>query len=471
MNPRFKEILIGAAIVLTTLASWWFFFALRENQQLEIRSARGEVIINGQPATVGMKFDANGAAVTTGADGFVNLVLSDGSTSQLSQGSKFRVLSAHQDMRGKHFRSAFQLDAGEIIREVPKTVDVKRESNLVTRNANIGVRGTLYVVNGEAGGTAIMVHRGAVSAQGQAGEEASLPENYGTRVAPNAAPETASVLPAPPVLAEPAHGVRLAAAKIRFAWEAVADARSYLLEIAKDERFNDFLVRRIVESASLELDNLPEDGRFYWRVKSVDGRKLQGRGSEARILHYKFHHESGRAMIRQGNAKEALASLRLAEKGFPNEAAVQSDLGWAHYINGALDSAIPHLDRAVAADKTDLEALQRRGRVNYWLKKYDAARKDYEAVLAAAKDDADAKWGLAEVEIRENKLDAAYTRLNEVLSLNPQHVYAAMSGAKAAFEQGDIARARAFLVTELRARPNNVEALRLQDAMLSEVKR
>ena len=471
MNPRFRDLLIGVIVVFTLLALWWWFFALREDQQLEIRSPRGNVQVNGKPATPGMKIPASGVEIVTGPDGFVNLVMTDGSASQLVQGSKLRIVNARQDTRGKQYRSAFQLDAGEIIREVPKASDIKRESTLVTRTANIGVRGTLYVVTSESAGTGIMVHRGAVATQGQAGAEAPLPENYGTRVVASAPPVNASVLPPPPALEQPEKGARHIAASIRFAWNLVAEGQAYLLEVAKDEQFNEFVVRRVVPANSFDLDGLPEDGRFFWRVKTVDGRKLQGRGSEPRILHYKYHHESGRSFIAQGKAKEALVALRLAEKGYPNDASVMSDLGWAHYFNAELENAKSYLDKAIVADKSDVGTYLRRGRVHYWLKKLDLARTDYETVLATSNQDPDANWGLAEVEIAENKLESAFQRLDALLSRQPNYVYAAMTGAKAAFASGDLVRAQKYLANELRARPDNVEALRLQDAVQRGVKK
>ncbi len=113
----------------------------------------------------------------------------------------------------------------------------------------------------------------------------------------------------------------------------------------------------------------------------------------------------------------------------------------------------------------------RRGRVHYWLKKLELARKDYETVLATSNQDPDANWGLAEVEIAESKMELAFQRLDELLSRHPGYIYAAMTGAKAAFERGDLVRARKYLATELRARPDNVEALRLQDAVQRDIKK
>ena len=149
----------------------------------------------------------------------------------------------------------------------------------------------------------------------------------------------------------------------------------------------------------------------------------------------------------------------------PTDASVLSDLGWAHYINAELESAKSTLDKSIAADKSDVGTFLRRGRVHYWLKKLELARGDYQTVLATSNQDPDASWGLAEVEIAENKMELAFQRLDEILSRHPNHVYAAMTGAKAAFERGDLVRTQKYLASELRARPDNVEALRLQDAV------
>ena len=458
-HATLKKLKLAAALgtVIALAAAWWWFFGLSRHQGAELISVQGEVRIDGEALTrPGWKGEAGGREISVGADGFAALRLADGSVTQLTPGARLTVTRARQSANGKRFEVDLKLDAGEVLREVPAPeAGVVRESNLITRAANVGVRGTSYLVRSEGDVSRVMVHRGAVALEG-GGVSANLGENYGTVAAAAKPPEAPSVLLPPPGLAQPGPSQQHTGAALEFKWQAVAQAKGYVLEIARDEQFRDLVLRRRAADTGLALTApLPHDARFFWRVASLDGRDLQGRASEPRPLHYKYFHTAAKVRAGQSDANGALNLYRQAEVGYARDPALLKDIGWAHYIGSDLPKARAYYDRALALDGTDLEARIGRGRVLFWLKDLAAAQADYEKVLSVTPADLDATWGLAEVEIAQGRHREALAHLDQVLARFPAHEYALLSAAKASLALGDQDRAREFLMRELKIRPAN----------------
>lgn len=58
---------------------------------------------------------------------------------------------------------------------------------------------------------------------------------------------------------------------VEFSWFGVTNAASYILEVARDERFKDILDRRTLPDAKALVEQARWQGRVYWRVRAVDG--------------------------------------------------------------------------------------------------------------------------------------------------------------------------------------------------------
>ncbi len=460
-NTKFG--IAGLAVCAAAVVGWWWFFGMSREQTAELVSVQGAINIDGAAVTEpGWKGPAKGRQIAAGADGFATIRLADGSLTQLTPGTRLTVAAARQSADGTQFRVDLKLDGGEVLRDVPSPAPgVTRESNLVTPVANIGVRGTYYLVRSDAGASRVMVHRGAV-VLGNGADAAKLTENYGTVAALAKAPEPPSVLLPPPGLAEPAGSQQQTAAAIQFTWQVVPQAKAYVLEIARDAQFRDLVLRQRASLPTVSLTApLPHDARFYWRVASLDGRDLLGRGSEPRLMHYKYFHTAGKARVKTGDAKGALELYQRAETGYNSDPVLLKEIGWAHYLASNLPAARTYFDRAITLDGTDLEARIQRGRVLYWLKDLAAAQADYDKVLATAPDDLDAVWGLAEVERAQGRQIEALAHLDRVLAKFPQHEYALFGAAQAALALGQKDRARELLARELKLRPAHANAAAL----------
>jgi len=75
--------------------------------------------------------------------------------------------------------------------------------------------------------------------------------------------------PSPVILTSPANGALNQVQRPVFDWSSVAQAETYLLEIATDEYFNNIVISEIVSTNSYTPDtDLTTNTEFYWRVKA-----------------------------------------------------------------------------------------------------------------------------------------------------------------------------------------------------------
>ena len=89
--------------------------------------------------------------------------------------------------------------------------------------------------------------------------------------------------PFAPALLLPAAGARTTIARVNASWSPVAEAKSYRLQLARDNNFANGLIER--ESAGLPAATVHLDkpsGMFWWRVASIDGSGKAGPWSDAR---------------------------------------------------------------------------------------------------------------------------------------------------------------------------------------------
>jgi len=127
--------------------------------------------------------------------------------------------------------------------------------------------------------TTVGVYDGKASVS-SGGKSVHVPLNYATRWVGTAAPSPPRPLPPAPlwetamtsvVLGAPTGGV------LRADWSAVKDAKSYRVEIARDEGFRDLITREEVAGTvrSFRAENMIP-GRYYVAVRAIDAEEYLG---------------------------------------------------------------------------------------------------------------------------------------------------------------------------------------------------
>ncbi len=157
--------------------------------------------------------------------------------------------------------------------------------HVTTLSGSADMNGGSSVVSVDDGGTSrISAHVGEVSVRGETGPAVSVPEGMGSAVVPHARPTPPRPLPAAPTwmngprrfLGAPGRG-----AVISGEWAAVANARTYHVEIARSADGRDVVSTTEVPSSvtRFELHGFPA-GTYYLRVSTIDMDFFESRPSE-----------------------------------------------------------------------------------------------------------------------------------------------------------------------------------------------
>jgi hypothetical protein len=238
-----------------------------------VTAVSGDVREGGHSVIPGQTFP-EGTRIETGSDGSATLVLADGSVVTVQ---KLSVLTLEEMRRVAGAEAAhdtrFKLESGRLQTRVKRQADVGR-FEILTPVAVSAVRGTEFRGAFEPGaGTATTeTLEGSVAVSGS-GTVVAVPADFGTRVAPNAAPlPPVRLLPAPDLQAIPGTNT---ANRLQFGWPAVLNATRYRLQLAPDAEFHSFLVDAELDAPQADLP-APPDGSYWLRVRAIDGLGLEG---------------------------------------------------------------------------------------------------------------------------------------------------------------------------------------------------
>nr|MBC8205482.1 FecR domain-containing protein [FCB group bacterium] len=109
-----------------------------------------------------------------------------------------------------------------------------------------------------------------------AGKKVVIKENQGSVVKPNQPPSKPKNLLKPVELISPPEGTEIYDAKTELTWQALAGAKRYLVEIAKDNSFNKVVYSQ--KNNGLNKIGIPQlnPDIYYWRVSGIDKDDLTG---------------------------------------------------------------------------------------------------------------------------------------------------------------------------------------------------
>jgi hypothetical protein len=239
----------------------------------EVRSGRGAAALplrGGEALTEGVQ-------VQTGRDGFAVLRLADGSLLRLAANSQLQIDQARRYPAAGHVNSGVKLDSGRVDVQAAKAVAGKPGFEVRTPQGVLGVRGTVFRVSaGQASSGEVL--EGAVAFAGASGDAGArqLAAGFGTVIdAQGKVEEPTRLLPAPDLAAMPRLQERLV---LRFALPALAGAKSFRGQIARDAQMKEVVADNLAEGSELRFTNL-DDGDYTLQVRAIDARGLEGLNS------------------------------------------------------------------------------------------------------------------------------------------------------------------------------------------------
>ncbi|MCA0240356.1 MAG: FecR domain-containing protein [Proteobacteria bacterium] len=227
----------------------------------------GAELVNGQQV-------AEGAAVSTGADGQVTLRLVDGTLLRLRPAGRVQIEESRRVPGTEGVRSGVRLEQGRVEVQAKPAGGGQPGFRIGTPQGVLAVRGTEFRVNADAATTRGEVLEGTVAASGSpTAAEQRVGAGRGTLIdAAGQVTPPVALLAAPDLAGLPALHER---PLVRLALAPLPGAVAYRAQVARDERFDVLLAD--VQSASPELRIAGlEDGRYALRVRAVDKLGLEG---------------------------------------------------------------------------------------------------------------------------------------------------------------------------------------------------
>jgi hypothetical protein len=209
------------------------------------------------------------------ATGYAELELADGSVLRLAPESSLRLGVVALNAQGKR-QVQLEVLRGTIEAEVAKG-GPGSIFEMKTPTAVAGVRGTSFRTSAEDAQTSRLETLEGRVALGAGSGDVEVHGGQGSRVKGGGAPESPRPLLAAPDIQSPRSGSFPAAPKL--AWQGVAGARSYRVEVSRSTDFGEELHRFTASGAELALEPLPS-GKWFWRVQPVDADGFEGFSSK-----------------------------------------------------------------------------------------------------------------------------------------------------------------------------------------------
>ena len=243
----------------------------------EIIALQGQVDSSNGALVVGSRV-GEGEKLKTGDNGFVSIRLADGSILKVQSKSSVQLENMRQLANtGGVGDTIVKLDQGRIETSVAKQKGPGARYEIRTPTSNMGVRGTVFRVGGDATGKLALseVVEGVVGVTSAGQVKAlSLPAGFGSVVEAGKPPSAPiALLPAPDLNAVTPTSSK---PQLRVQFPAVALAQGYRGQAATDDAFNNLIVDVIVATPLIDLTGLP-DGKLFLRVRAIDQNGLEGK--------------------------------------------------------------------------------------------------------------------------------------------------------------------------------------------------
>ena len=249
-----------------------------EGERAEVISVSGSsTAADGTPLAVGNRL-ATGAAVRTGADGFLTLRMPDGSLVAVQPGSEARIAGLIRYVKTDIFGTFVRMVRGRIEAVVNKLSGASR-FEVQSDVAVAAVRGTRFRVGadtdggGRARAQTEVIEGGVDFAATSSNARVSVAAGYGSVTDEAGRPRPpALLLPAPQIAPTEALQERLVT-RIRF--PAVTGASKFRAQVASDNLFRQGIAEGEFPTPEIKFADLA-DGAYFLRVRQVDALGLEG---------------------------------------------------------------------------------------------------------------------------------------------------------------------------------------------------
>ncbi|MDO9067339.1 MAG: FecR domain-containing protein, partial [Deltaproteobacteria bacterium] len=254
--------------------------------------------------------------------GRAEITFDNGSRVRINPSSDLVIEEQSWETGNKKAKVGLNLIVGKAYAKVSSAAGKKESFSLGTPTAVAGIRGTEFVVESQANGTALLsVWEDEVMWRGQIANsmEKSIRAAQGSRCLPGQHPEIPTSLSKPPMPKNPAANDTFfynpdKPKSIKFTWTRQDGIRSHLV-VARDYEMREVVADIITDKETFSLKPGKTDDVFYWRLSALDDIGLEGQPWPTRTLRLVRKIEGPRLRIGRPKMGETVNQIKLLVDG------------------------------------------------------------------------------------------------------------------------------------------------------------
>lgn len=216
--------------------------------------------------------------VRTLADSRCRITFSDQSELSLDEHALVVIGSMEKNIIRSSYSNSVSMFEGDILVHLASLSQQKRfKVNLP--NITTDIRSLNFLASLDKKNVARIANYDGEIDVGAGGGQVTVKKNQGTKIVPGYQPTIPKALLPPPEVLSPEPDQRLYVSEIVFAWEPVANARYYQVEISRKQTFSDQLFSKKISTQRFQWE-AASVGVYYFRIKTIDQDGCLGPYSE-----------------------------------------------------------------------------------------------------------------------------------------------------------------------------------------------
>jgi hypothetical protein len=204
-----------------------------------------------------------------------NILFIDGSRMQMDENALIVIEQVTRDI----IRNASSVDILVLEGDVTTLINSLQNKNnfkVASPGVSTNIRSRNFLASRDRDKTSRFSNFEGEMDVASAGKQVTLSTNEGTKVDYGKSPQAPKKLLAPPLPVHPLEGQALFDNRVEFRWNPVENAVAYQIQISRNKNFTETEKSIRIDRDQQVVWEAPQNGGYYWRIRSIDREQLQG---------------------------------------------------------------------------------------------------------------------------------------------------------------------------------------------------